>query len=104
VATPTLPTLPKILQICSVRTIRVTAPARIGTALATSVWCTLIQRLQGHCTCMVKKPFTTRLDEHVLALAQRIAEAERRSVTSVIEIAVLDYAAKVGVSSERPPA
>jgi hypothetical protein len=53
---------------------------------------------------MVKKPFTTRLDEHVLALAQRIAKAERRSVTSVIEIALLDYAAKVGVSSERPPA
>jgi hypothetical protein len=52
---------------------------------------------------MVKKPFTTRLDEHVLILAQRIAEAERRSVTSVIEVALLDYAAKLGIPREPPP-
>jgi hypothetical protein len=44
---------------------------------------------------MVKKPFTTRLDEAVLDIAQAIAEIERRSVTSVIEIAIMDYAAKV---------
>jgi hypothetical protein len=49
---------------------------------------------------MVKKPFTTRLDEHVLALAQRIADAERRSVTSVIEVALLEYAAKVGITPD----
>jgi hypothetical protein len=49
---------------------------------------------------MAKKPFTTRLDEHVLALAQRIAEAERRSVTSVIEVALLDYAAKLDILPE----
>ena len=53
---------------------------------------------------MVKKPFTTRLDEHVLALAQRIAESERRSVTSVIEIALLDYAEKLGIPRDPLPA
>jgi hypothetical protein len=36
-------------------------------------------------------PFTTRLDEQVLALAERLALAEQRSVTSVIEIAVPEY-------------
>jgi hypothetical protein len=49
---------------------------------------------------MSKKPFTTRIDEEVLAVAQRLADSERRSVTSLIEIAVLDYAARRGV----PPA
>jgi hypothetical protein len=44
---------------------------------------------------MVKKPFTTRLDGAILEMAQAIAEHERRSVTSVIEIAIMDYAAKV---------
>ena len=44
---------------------------------------------------MVKKPFTTRLDEEVIDIAQAIAIRERRSVTSVIEVAVMDYAAKV---------
>jgi hypothetical protein len=44
---------------------------------------------------MVKKPFTTRLDESVLEMAQAIATAERRSITSVIELAVMDYAVKV---------
>jgi hypothetical protein len=41
---------------------------------------------------MAKKPFTTRLDEAALALAQRLAAAERRSVTSIIELAILQYA------------
>lgn len=45
---------------------------------------------------MGKKPFTTRIDEEVLALAQRLADTERRSVTSLIEVAVLDYAARRG--------
>ncbi len=45
---------------------------------------------------MVKKPFTTRLDDKVLDLAQRVAEAERRSVTSVIEMAIIAYAAERG--------
>ena len=48
------------------------------------------------CTCMGKKPFTTRMDEEVLALAQRMAITERRSVTSLIEVAVLEYAARHG--------
>ncbi|WP_216856783.1 hypothetical protein [Acidisoma sp. S159] len=46
---------------------------------------------------MVKKPFTTRIDEEVLALAQRIADIERRSVTSVIEVAILHYATERGL-------
>ncbi|WP_408903841.1 ribbon-helix-helix protein, CopG family [Rhodopila sp.] len=41
---------------------------------------------------MVKKPFTTRIDEDVLLLAQKLAAAERRSVTALIEIAILEYA------------
>ena len=52
------------------------------------------------CTCMGKKPFTTRIDEEVLAVAQRLAVTERRSVTSLIEVAVLEYGARHGV---RPP-
>jgi predicted transcriptional regulator len=50
--------------------------------------------------CMGKKPFTTRLDGEVLDLAQRLAEAERRSVTSLIEMAILEYAERRG---ELPP-
>jgi hypothetical protein len=45
---------------------------------------------------MVKKPFTTRLDEAVMELAQRMADAERRSVTALIEIAVIEYAERRG--------
>jgi hypothetical protein len=40
---------------------------------------------------MSKKTFGTRLDTEVLTIAQMLADQERRSVTSVIEIAVLDY-------------
>lgn len=47
---------------------------------------------------MGKKPFTTRLDEDVLELAQRLAEAERRSVTSLIEVAIIEYAARRGAA------
>ncbi len=56
---------------------------------------------------MAKKSFTTRLDEHVLELAQRIAQAERRSVTSLIEVAVIEYAQRRGVvpaAVQAPPA
>lgn len=52
------------------------------------------------CTYMAKKSFTTRLDEEVLALAQRLAEQDRRSVTAVIELAVLEYAQHRGISPE----
>jgi len=41
---------------------------------------------------MAKKPFTTRLDEEVVAVARKIAEIDRRSITSVLEIALLEYA------------
>jgi hypothetical protein len=55
---------------------------------------------------MGKKPFTTRLDEEVLTLAQRLADAERRSVTALIEVAVLEYAARrdaLPVSQDKIP-
>lgn len=52
---------------------------------------------------MGKKPFTTRLDEGVLEVAQRLADAERRSVTSLIEVAVLEYE-KRGRAAAPPPA
>jgi hypothetical protein len=41
---------------------------------------------------MTKKPFTTRMDPAVLALAQRLAKSERRSVTAIIELALIEYA------------
>ncbi|QNT79290.1 hypothetical protein [Entomobacter blattae] len=51
---------------------------------------------------MAKKPFTTRLDEEVLRAATKIAEKERRSITSVIEIAVLEYVKKIEEKKEKP--
>ena len=51
---------------------------------------------------MAKKPFTTRIDEAVLALAQRVADAERRSVTSVFEVALIDYAERKGIALLTP--
>jgi hypothetical protein len=45
---------------------------------------------------MVKRPFTTRIDGYVLEVAQKLADAERRSVTALIEIAVLEYAERRG--------
>jgi hypothetical protein len=47
---------------------------------------------------MGKRPFTTRIDEEVLALARRMAATERRSVTALIEIAVLEYATRRSVT------
>ena len=46
---------------------------------------------------MVKKPFTTRIDDEVLELAQKVAESERRSITSVIELAIIAYAKDRGL-------
>lgn len=51
---------------------------------------------------MAKKPFSTRLDDEVLALAERVAAAERRSVTSVIEVAIIEYAQRRGMPLGRP--
>ena len=57
---------------------------------------------------MVKKAWSTRLDENVLVLAQRVAEAERRSVTAVFEVAVIEYAERRGIApagaAPKPPA
>ncbi|WP_435656318.1 ribbon-helix-helix protein, CopG family [Brucella pituitosa] len=41
---------------------------------------------------MTKKPFTTRLDPQVLELAQQLAKSERRSITAIIELALMEYA------------
>jgi hypothetical protein len=49
------------------------------------------------CTFMPKKAFTTRIDGDVLALAQQLAEIERRSVTSILEVAVIDYGRSKGL-------
>lgn len=46
---------------------------------------------------MPKKSFTTRLDPAILALAQKLAEVDRRSITAVIEIAILEYAERRGL-------
>jgi predicted transcriptional regulator len=43
---------------------------------------------------MSKHFFTMRLDDEVLEVAQRLAADERRSVTAVIEVAVLAYQKK----------
>jgi hypothetical protein len=52
---------------------------------------------------MGKKPFTTRIDDKVLEVAQRLADAERRSVTSLIEVAVLEYDKRGVVQAEAHP-
>ncbi|RWH58163.1 MAG: ribbon-helix-helix protein, CopG family [Mesorhizobium sp.] len=49
---------------------------------------------------MPKKPFTTRLDPSVLALAEQLAAAERRSVTAVIELALIEYAERRGLKTQ----
>jgi hypothetical protein len=49
---------------------------------------------------MTKKPFTTRIDPAVLALAQRLADMERRSVTSILELALIEYAERRGIKNE----
>ena len=51
---------------------------------------------------MIKKPFTTRLDIEVLALAQQLADAERRSVTAIIEVALIEYAERRGLNMVKP--
>jgi hypothetical protein len=56
------------------------------------------------CTRMAKKAFTTRLDEGVLEVAQRLAEQDRRSVTSVIEVAVLELGRAKGIHPTGKPA
>ncbi|MDX8510149.1 hypothetical protein [Mesorhizobium captivum] len=48
---------------------------------------------------MTKKPFTTRLDPSVLALAQQLATTERRSITAVIELALIEYAERRGMKA-----
>lgn len=86
------------------------APVSLGSVTLTKVLQHLGQRLYVQCTCintmqpryshvkprveMSKKPFTTRIDPELLELAKKIAKAERRSVTAIIELAIIEYAAK----------
>lgn len=51
---------------------------------------------------MTKKPFTTRLDDDVLAKAQQVAKAERRSVTALIELALVEYFERHGFTAASP--
>ncbi|WP_244538156.1 helix-turn-helix transcriptional regulator [Mesorhizobium sp. YR577] len=46
---------------------------------------------------MTTKPFTTRLDPVILLLAQKFTEKDRRPVTAVIEIALIEYAGRRGI-------
>ncbi|QPC94727.1 toxin-antitoxin system HicB family antitoxin [Mesorhizobium sp. INR15] len=48
-----------------------------------------------------KKPFTTRMDPAILELAERLAALDRRSVTAVIELALIDYAERRGLAVEK---
>lgn len=50
---------------------------------------------------MVKQSFTTRIDPAIRALAERVAAAERRSLTGTIEVAILEYAAKQGFHPDK---
>lgn len=45
---------------------------------------------------MVNQNFTTRPDPKIRALAECVAETERRSLTSLLEVAVLEYAENRG--------
>ena len=47
---------------------------------------------------MSKQRFTTRIDADVLAFAARLAADERRSVTAIMEIAVIEYGERRGLS------
>lgn len=51
---------------------------------------------------MTKKPFTTRLDPEVLSLAQKLADLDRRSVTAIIEVALIEYAERRGMAVGKP--
>ena len=48
---------------------------------------------------MGKQPFSTRISQEALAIARRIGKAERRSVTSALECAVIEYAERRGILS-----
>ena len=51
---------------------------------------------------MAQTQFTVAIDESVLALAQRIADAEHQPIGSVFEAALIDYAGRKGLAIETP--
>jgi hypothetical protein len=50
---------------------------------------------------MSKPNFTLRFDPKVRALAEKVSQAERRSLTNLIEIALVEYAERHGFSLEQ---
>ena len=50
---------------------------------------------------MSKPNFTMRLDPEIREIVERVATAERRSLTNTIEIAILEYAEGRGFKSEK---
>ncbi|UCI19298.1 hypothetical protein FJ970_30575 [Mesorhizobium sp. B2-1-8] len=50
---------------------------------------------------MPKKSFTTRIDPAILTLAQKLAVVDRRSITAVIEVAILEYAERRGLKPHK---
>ena len=46
---------------------------------------------------MAKKSWTTRMDDAVLELAGQIAERERRSITSLIEVLIIERGQQLGL-------
>jgi predicted transcriptional regulator len=53
-------------------------------------------KLQWQSTYMAKAPFTMRLDTEIRTLGETVAKAEHRSLSNVIEAAILEYAEKRG--------
>ena len=51
---------------------------------------------------MARTQFTVVLDESVLALAQRLADAEHQTIGSVFEAALIEHAGRKGLAVETP--
>ena len=54
------------------------------------------EKAQGQSTYMAKSGFTMRFDDDVRAVAEAVAEAERRTLTNLIEVALMEYATRRG--------
>jgi hypothetical protein len=45
---------------------------------------------------MSRRPISARMDVRVLAIARRLAASENRSITTIFELALLEYAERRG--------
>ena len=55
----------------------------------------MLYHVQRKCRTEMPHPnFTMRFDPEIRKLAEQIADAERRSLTNLIEVAILEYAEK----------